>query len=172
MSNSLTTFLSFFTALLLIVVIFRIVGFDKLWRILAGPADKGPVDFATLRKSRKPNQFLLAPENYCKNETPDKTSPTYSLSAEELKQKLLASLENEQNLERVDDGSSALSVRLVQRSKKLRFPDTIPVEIIPLDGSKSTIVFYSQSQIGYRDFGVNRARIMRWLRRLEEFEAD
>ena len=56
--------------------------------------------------------------------------------------------------------------RFLQRTRMMRFPDTIDVEVFPAPGG-STLAIYSRSLIGRRDFGVNRARIARWLAALE-----
>ena len=59
-----------------------------------------------------------------------------------------------------------LAERYIQRSRWLRLPDTIAVRYFPRGEGQSTIALYSRSQLGQGDFGVNRARIARWLDRL------
>jgi hypothetical protein len=54
----------------------------------------------------------------------------------------------------------------LQRTRVMRFPDTIDVEVFPSPGG-STIAIYSRSLIGRRDFGVNRARVARRLAAVE-----
>jgi len=152
---------------LLVFVVFWLIGFDKLWHLLGGPADMGDVELKTFTKTSKPNQYLVCPEGYCENETADKVSPIYSLSAQELSDALLVSLQSERNLQRVDEETDPLRLRFVQRTEKMRYPDTIRVEIIPVNDTQSSLAIYGQSQIGRKDFGVNKARILRWLRRLE-----
>jgi uncharacterized protein (DUF1499 family) len=55
------------------------------------------------------------------------------------------------------------TLRYVQRSRVLRFPDTINVKVAALPGGGSTVLIYSRSQLGRSDLGVNRARIERWI---------
>jgi uncharacterized protein (DUF1499 family) len=50
----------------------------------------------------------------------------------------------------------------------MRFPDTIDVEVVPVGDDKSTLAIYSRSLVGRSDFGVNRARIARWMAALEK----
>ena len=52
--------------------------------------------------------------------------------------------------------------RFVQYTRLMRYPDTIDVEVIPA-GENSTLALYSRSLVGRKDFGVNRARLKRWL---------
>jgi uncharacterized protein (DUF1499 family) len=56
----------------------------------------------------------------------------------------------------------------IQRSRLLRFPDTITVRFLPLGEQRSTLAIYSRSHYGYRDFGVNRQRVEAWLRALQQ----
>ena len=49
----------------------------------------------------------------------------------------------------------------------MRFPDTVDVEVFPAGENQSTLAIYSRSLIGRKDFGVNRARITRWLAALD-----
>ena len=52
--------------------------------------------------------------------------------------------------------------RFIQTSRLMRFPDTIDIEVFPA-GNGATLAIYSRSLLGRRDFGVNRARVARWL---------
>jgi uncharacterized protein (DUF1499 family) len=49
----------------------------------------------------------------------------------------------------------------------MRYPDTIDVEILPADEGRSTLAVYSRSLVGRKDFGVNHARLRRWLAALD-----
>lgn len=147
-----------------------IYGWDKIWTKAVGPADMGSVDFSTLRKSKKPNQVLVCPADMCRDKDRDWISQSYALSASDLRDELLNSIKGEKRLERVDDNSQPLELRFVQRSERLKFPDTISIEFFPLTDSTSTLALYSRSLVGETDFGVNLARAKRWLKRLEQKE--
>jgi len=157
-------------ALILVPILIRILGPEKFWAFSHGPADLGEIDFATLKKTARPNQFLVCPEGFCELENPDKISPVYKLTTDKLRQNLLASLEQEKRLQRVDDDSEPNKLRFVQRTAKMLFPDTIRIELVPVGKTKSTLAIYSQSQVGYSDRGFNKARVNRWLKRIAEFE--
>ena len=146
-------------------------GWEKVWPYFFGPADMGDVQFEELAKGPKPNQALVCPDGICKDEDRDRTSPIYALTAADLSAKFLTSLQSETSLERVDDKSDPLRMRFIQRSRLMRYPDTIRIQFFAMGEKTSTLALYSQSQIGTSDFGVNRARLNRWLRRLSEFEA-
>jgi len=68
----------------------------------------------------------------------------------------------------VASDESGFNARYVQRTKIMRFPDTVNVRFIDLGDGRSTIALYSRSQLGESDFGVNRARIERWLGKLQK----
>lgn len=143
---------------------------ERVWTSAFGNPDLGPVEFADLQKGSKPNQALICPPNLCDTETVDHDSPVYAVSADQLRAELLKSLDEETDLEQVDDRSQPLKMRFIQRSKLMRYPDTIRVQVIPIDEDTSTLAIYSQSQIGESDFGVNLERADRWLSRLEKFQ--
>ena len=145
-------------------------GWERVWERVSGPSDLGPVTFLTLQKTSKPNQALVCPTGYCVSAKIDFESPTYALSAHELKQRFIKAIENEDQVERVDDGKEELKLRYVQRTKLLKFPDTIRLEFIAINAERSTLAIYSQSQIGNSDLGANLKRVKRWLKYLQIHE--
>ena len=145
-------------------------GWENVWTRLAGPADLGQVVFEDLAKGPKPNQALICPDGICRDSDRDATSPVYKLNVEALQTAFLESLEPEKGLARVDGDSEQNKLRFVQRSRLLRYPDTINVRFFALGDKQSTLAIYSRSQIGTSDLGVNLARLNRWLARLSEFE--
>lgn len=75
----------------------------------------------------------------------------------------------ESNITTAQSDDAALVDRYVQRTPTLQFPDTIVVRYVDRGpGERSTLAIYSRSQLGYSDLGVNRARIARWLDKLEK----
>jgi uncharacterized protein (DUF1499 family) len=51
----------------------------------------------------------------------------------------------------------------------LGFPDTIVVRFLDLPDGRSTLAIYSRSRFGESDFGVNHARLERWLGKLTRY---
>lgn len=137
-------------------------GPEQAWQRLAGPADLGPVDLATLARRPSPNDALLCSNSICPAAIADLQAGLYLIPAAELAEVLDRELAGETGLQRVDDGSDPLYRRFVQRSALMRFPDTIDVRVVPLAEDQSTLAIYSRAQLGFADFGVNLTRIRRW----------
>ncbi|MEP0940305.1 MAG: DUF1499 domain-containing protein [Rhizobiaceae bacterium] len=170
--SRILTFLIGFGALWGVVfLIITTYGWEKVWASIHGPSDLGAVEFEGLAKTSKPNQALICPEDLCADGAQDRTSPQYSTDVGGLRTALLKSLEQETSLERVDDGTDPMRLRYIQRTRLLRFPDTIRIQFYPMEGGGgSTLALYSQSQIGTSDLGINLARANRWLARLKDLE--
>lgn len=154
------------TVALAILAAFFIVGPERIWSLL-GPADLGPVTFETLNRRSVPNDALACPPNLCLAKS-DVAPPVYAVSAPELAQALAKVVASEPSVELVALDEGGLSQRYIQRTQIMRFPDTISVRLIDLGDGRSTIALYSRSQLGGSDFGVNRARIKRWLEKLSK----
>lgn len=138
-----------------------LVGLERVWALF-GPADQGPIAFETLTRRSHPTDALAAPPGFGAAPA-DVPSPTYPLPPQRLSAVLLKALEQESDLARVDDGSDPSHLRFVQRSRVMRFPDTVDVRILPAEGGAASLAIYSRSQLGRWDFGVNRARVDRWM---------
>ena len=136
-------------------------GIGRLWTLF-GPADQGPVDFATLMRRRDPNDALVCPGRLCRA-VPDIVAPVYALDPEtllgELRRIILASGDAEQ----VATQAATTGDRYVVRTPLLRFPDTVDVLVLPQPDGRSTLAIYSRSLVGRGDFGANLKRIRRWL---------
>ncbi len=161
--------LAAFCALLILAA--KLIGYDRVWPAIVGPADMGPVNFQSLKKSSSPNQYLACPSGLCQSGEVDLTAPSYALSTKELRTLLLQAIEQEEHIERVDGDLYPLKLRFIQRSSFFRFPDTARIEFFTNPDATSTLAIFSSSQIGEDDFGVNEARVKRWLDYLQPFEA-
>jgi uncharacterized protein (DUF1499 family) len=124
-------------------------------------------DFATLALTWKPNQFLVLPAGYQAKATAHLVSPSFAKTPDQVLDALkrLALAEPRTALLAEDRANRRLS--LVQKSKTFRFPDFIDAEAMPLTGGQTALAFYSRAKYGIRDFGVNRARVERWLAALK-----
>ncbi len=153
-------------ALLVIVVVFAalmaMMGRERLLELALGPVDIMAVDFATLKKTPKPNQYLVCPPDLCAG-TPDRRSPEYDFPAEQLAAHWQAMTVRQPRTRRTARDEAAMQDDYVQRSWAFRFPDTITVKFIPLGGNRSTLAIYSRSHYGRSDLGVNKKRIEAWL---------
>ncbi|HEX3064959.1 MAG TPA: DUF1499 domain-containing protein [Dongiaceae bacterium] len=145
--------------------IFQLIGPERVWALI-GPADLGPVSFETLQRRATANDALACPLNLCQAKA-DVTSPAFAIAAHDLRLAFGRAVADEPRLVKVDSDDSTLTERYIQRSRVMRYPDTIVVRFIDLPDGRSTIALYSRSQLGKGDLGVNLARIHRWLAALE-----
>lgn len=153
-----------------VFLILTTYGWEKVWEHQFGPADQGAVIFEDFAKGPKPNQALMCPFGICKESDVDKTSPIYNVSADKLKAGLIKALASEKSLKRVDDQSDPMRLRYVQRTRLMRFPDTINIQIFALGDDSSTLALYSTSLVGESDFGVNLQRANRWLSKIKQLQ--
>lgn len=137
-----------------------------MWTALFGPADLGPVEFATLRRRRSPTDALFCPPDACPLATPDGVPPVFPVAGERLRAIVAEAALADPDTEIVFEERWAEHDRYVARSRLLRFPDTIDALIVGRGEGRSTIALYSRSRIGLYDLGVNRARLRRWLDRI------
>jgi uncharacterized protein (DUF1499 family) len=129
--------------------------------------DIGPVDWTTLTRHATPNDALVCPPARCPNAQPDWEPKTYAMAPVELLTRLQQVAVAEPNVIKLPPAPNReLVVRFIQRTRLMRYPDTIDIEVFPA-GAGSTLAIYSRSLIGAKDFGVNRARIARWLAALD-----
>lgn len=138
-------------------------GVASLWRALAGPPDLGAVDFAAITRARSGNDALICPPGLCGATPVDGRSPIFAVPVERLKAAVAAIEAADPDLTVLERQPDGLQERYLARTRVMRFPDTINVRYVALEGGRSTLALYSRSQMGRRDFGVNRARLEEWL---------
>ena len=144
---------------------FLLLGPERIWSWF-GPADLGPVMFESLRRRAAPNDALACPPDLCPANI-DIIPPEFAVTPSALREAFARAILPERRLTLVDIDDRMSTDRYVQRTERMRFPDTIVVRFLERPGGRSTIAIYSRSQLGRADLGVNRARIERWLERLE-----
>jgi uncharacterized protein (DUF1499 family) len=130
--------------------------------------DFDPVDFTILERRTSPNDALVCPAGHCPNAKSDWPSPTYAMPPQELLARLTAIVLAEPRTRALPRNTDRDDIaRFVQYSRTMRYPDTIDAQVFPAGEGQSTLAIYSRSLVGYGDFGVNRARVERWLAALE-----
>lgn len=126
------------------------------------------IDFATLKKPRKPNSYLMCPSDYClypgKDESPEFQRPAQDLA--KLFEKLALAQERTEKVSEVEKQGD-IQMDFVQYSALIGYPDTITVRFIDLPKGKSTLAIFSRAHYGYRDFKVNENRIKIWMEKLQ-----
>ena len=123
------------------------------------------MDFKTLKLTRKPNQFLVAPDGYCQNAKPHLESKVYEVSVETLHDAFRNMAKRQSRTTVVTERSDG--ERFVQKSRIIGFPDFVDVQFLSMAAKQSTLMIYSRSKYGYRDFGVNKKRVLEWLTELD-----
>jgi uncharacterized protein (DUF1499 family) len=144
------------------LAVFGAVGPERVWELF-GPPDLGPVAFETLQRRPVPNDALACPAELCRARS-DLSPPVFAVSAEALEEAMARVIASEPDVTPVE--RRPLSERYIQRTRWLRFPDTVVIRYIPLGERRSTLALYSRSQLGRGDLGVNKARLARWLAKL------
>jgi uncharacterized protein (DUF1499 family) len=123
------------------------------------------VDFTSLKKTDKPNQYLVCPQNYCA-QTPDRIAPLYTASTQELAQtfeQIAMSMPDVEKRGPPIAGSGFIQYNFVQRTPTMRYPDLITVRFFEHSQGQTGLAVYSRSVYGRSDFGVNQKRIDSWL---------
>ncbi len=156
----------FFVVAVAAVLLFTSLGERPLTALFA-VGDVEAVDFAELKLTNKPNQFLRCPPGFC-NGNPNADSPVFDVSVEQLRERWREVLAVQPRVELLAEDEEGQQFDYVQRSARFRFPDIITVRFISVSSSQSTLAIYSRSVYGKSDFLVNHERIEAWLKMLRE----
>ena len=139
-----------------------------LAKLMGSRLDIGRVNWSTLTRHETPNDALVCPANHCPNAKPDAEPKIYPIAPAELLARLRRIALAEPDTTELYCGTDCdRTARILQHTRLMRFPDTIDIEILPVADNQSTLAIYSRSLIGRGDLGVNRARIERWLAKLD-----
>ena len=144
-------------------------GLEQAWQSLFGSPDLGPVEFATLRRRATPNDALICPRDICPQAQPDAEPPVFPVPGARLRSLVSEAALAEPGTSLIERGQQ--QDRYLVRTRFMRFPDTVIVQVFDRGEDGSTLALYSRSQIGSSDFGVNRRRIERWVARIGSLAA-
>ncbi|MBB4303701.1 uncharacterized protein (DUF1499 family) [Rhodobium orientis] len=144
---------------------------DRLWQRLAGPADQGPVKFASLQRRPTPNDALACSPGACAVKV-DIELPFYAPGPDALLRRLDSIALDLRPVDRVDGDARAGYRRYVFRTTLMRFPDTLDAEAEAIDEGKTALRLYSRSLMGRSDLGANRKRLEKIAARLKTDAAD
>jgi len=145
--------------------LFLSLGPSRFWNLFREP-DLSSVEFQNLVRSPHPNDALACPPGTCAAAA-EITPPAFGVSAADLGNAFRHLIETEPRVEVIASGAGSQDI-YIQRSRVLGFPDVIVVSFIDLPDGRSTLAVYSRSVLGRSDFGVNKARIHGWRKRLSE----
>ena len=140
------------------------MGLERTWQGVFGQPDLGSVDLATLKRRTTPNDALICPRDVCLQAQADAEPPIFPVPGARLRSIISEVALAEPGTSLLDRGTQ--QDRYLVRTRFMRFPDTVVVEVFDRGDDASTLALYSRSQIGRSDFGVNRRRIERWVARI------
>ncbi len=122
------------------------------------------MNFEEFQLKTSPNQYFLCPEGMSTRATPNDDSPVFDVPVEALQRAWREVALRQPRVAMIRDDRELNQCEFVQRSFVFRFPDTMTVACFTIDGGRSTCAVYSRSKYGYGDLGVNRRRVCKWLR--------
>lgn len=141
------------------------VGRDGVWPLFFGEPHWDPVEFESLERGPKPNQFLMCPPDLCRAPA-DAVSPVYDMPPRKLEQAWLRMAARQPLVAVRQTDAERHQYDIEVRTPLLHFPDLVTVRFLSLPDGRSTMAIYSRSYYGYSDLGTNARRIQDWLARL------
>lgn len=141
---------------------------ETLWRTGLIPPDVLSFPgFDKLERRPTGNDALACPAGRCSTVS-DFESPVFELPPQELLARVRKfALSEPRTIELKTVPNEDVRADFQQASATLRFPDIVSVEVFALGPQRSTLAIWSRSVVGRKDFGVNRARVERWLKALQ-----
>lgn len=131
---------------------------DAFYEKLFGAPDLGEIAFETITRRAAGNDALACPPGFCGSAQIDIAQSTYPATADELRRRVRRYFAAQGGVLVASD-DTRLHDRFVVRTRFLRFPDTVDVEIVPSDAEHATLAVYSRSQLGGFDLGTNLRRV-------------
>ena len=120
-------------------------------------------DFGRIERRATGNDALVCHDSHCGSAKLDFDAPVFDIAAAELKARIRAvALGEPRTIVRREMADDA-DIEFQQASALFRYPDIISVKLLALGERQSSIAIWSRSVVGRKDFGVNRARVERWL---------
>jgi uncharacterized protein (DUF1499 family) len=93
-------------------------------------------------------------------------APAWPVPVERLREVVLAAAKAEPRCALLHDNRGEARLEFRARSRLFGFPDLISVALVEADGG-SSLALFSRAKLGGYDFGVNRRRAKRWLKRID-----
>ena len=103
--------------------------------------DVETVDFAKLKLTDKPNQFLMCPPGFC-GASPNADSPVFDVPVAKLRARWREVVAAQPRVELLSKDEDGQQVDYIQRSARFRFPDIITVRFISISPSQSSPAIY------------------------------
>lgn len=128
------------------------------------------IAIAELRSPLRGNAALACPPDYCAAAEAI-PSPVFDMRWEQLFQGWVDMIAREPRVAAVESDMDQRRFTVIQHSALFHFPDIVTVEFVTVGEARSSLAIYSRARYGRGDFGVNRRRVLRWLRELRQAAA-
>ncbi|MCP5085518.1 MAG: DUF1499 domain-containing protein [Rhodobacteraceae bacterium] len=145
--------------ILLLILLFVLIPTGYV-RFSKGALSRWHVDPLTAVPGEKSNYFQMLPSGG------QARSPVFPISTEKLAVEFDNLVMGEPNVTRFAGSPAELHVTYIQRSRRIGYPDYVSVRFIDCADGTSTLAVFSRARYGRSDFGVNRARVERWVKAL------
>lgn len=120
-------------------------------------------DLKTFKRSRKPNNYLAAPDEYCGESEPDAFTPVLTKTPAELFQAVEALAADRSNWAVKHSDESTGQIHIIATTRLMRFKDDVFIKVLPAGTGGSSLAVYSCSRVGHSDLGKNRSRVTEML---------
>ena len=128
--------------------------------------DAPPEDLRKLVRPNSPNSYLICPPGLCAA-----TADEDGFSVDRRPEIVLAAAHRaavaQPNTETTTVDAVMGQLIFIQRTRWLRFPDIVRIQVIKDKDGHSALALYSQSVYGHYDFGANKARAQTWLKAIQ-----
>jgi uncharacterized protein (DUF1499 family) len=153
-----TLLLVLLVLLVAVPVAVMLVGRERIWTFVSGPADLSRYDFAAETRRGTGNDALACTSGACVSA--DLVIPNTELAPNAAIEAAAERLRQVEPLvERVDDRTDPTYGRFVVRTPLMRFPDTIDLFAGTSSSGETWLKAYSRSKLGSSDLGANRRRL-------------
>lgn len=127
-------------------------------RFVPGRVKAWHVDPLLAKKPNRPNAFIMRPG------TGKYPAREYDVDAAVLAQAFDDFVLAQPNVKQLAGGPGAGFTTYVARTPLMGYPDYISVRAVDLGGGRAALVVFSRARFGYSDGGMNRKRMLLWLK--------
>lgn len=124
------------------------------------------MDMTTIERPATPNTFLAGPAGM--KPEPDVVTEPRALPASTLYDNARAVFARQPRTYVAAEFPDRRQVHYVVRTVLMNYPDLVTVQVNAAGADRSTLVIWSRSVYGRKDFGVNRQRTEAWLAALQQ----
>ncbi|MSP02434.1 MAG: DUF1499 domain-containing protein [Acetobacteraceae bacterium] len=133
---------------------------------IAGLPMPMPMDMTKIERPATPNTFLSGPRGT--RPEPDEVTAEWNMPAAALYDSVRVVFVRQPRTFVAAEFPEQRQLHYVVRSALINYPDLVTVQVNSVDATHSTLVVWSRSVYGRKDFGVNRERTETWFAALRQ----